>query len=96
MNLLQSKINSISKYHSLLPELLEAQARETPSATAVTEDNTQLTFAELNGRANQLARLLQKQGVGVETLCRRLPGAIGGDGGGAIGCAEGRCSLRTH
>ena len=41
----------------LLPYRLAIQAGQTPEALAVTDVAQQLTFAELNGRANQLARL---------------------------------------
>lgn len=68
MNLLQLETNSHNKTILLLPSLLEAQAQANPNATAVIFNDNWLTFAELNGRANQLACLLQKQGVGVETL----------------------------
>ncbi len=49
-------------------ELFEAQVAERPGALAVVSDNEQLTFAELNRRANRLAHLLAKRGVGPESL----------------------------
>ena len=52
----------------LLPYRLAIQAGQTPEALAVHDVAQQLTFAELNGRANQLARLLQTQGVGPESI----------------------------
>ncbi|MGW8703303.1 non-ribosomal peptide synthetase, partial [Streptomyces eurythermus] len=51
-----------------LPELFEAQAERTPQATAVVFDNGEVSYGELNGRANRLARHLAAQGVGPETL----------------------------
>src|ERR1039457_2065756 len=45
-------------------ELVEAQAKENPEALAVVQDGRQLTYEELNARANQLARLLRQKGVG--------------------------------
>ena len=48
--------------------LFEEQAERTPDAIAVVFENQQLTYAELNGRANQLAHYLQKLGVKPDTL----------------------------
>jgi glyine---[glycyl-carrier protein] ligase len=45
-------------------EGFEAQVRRTPSAVAVVDvDGTAVSYAELNGRANRLARLLVEHGV---------------------------------
>ncbi|MCC6607384.1 MAG: amino acid adenylation domain-containing protein [Anaerolineae bacterium] len=52
----------------LLPYRLASQAGQTPAALAVADEVQAFTFAELNGRANQLARLLQTQGVGPESI----------------------------
>jgi len=51
-----------------LPELFQEQAARTPDATAVIYDGTQLTYTELNARANQLARYLISLGAGPERL----------------------------
>ncbi|MGW6785728.1 MULTISPECIES: non-ribosomal peptide synthetase [unclassified Streptomyces] len=51
-----------------LPELFEDQAARTPDALAVADDRVRLTYAELNARANRLARLLADMGVGPEQL----------------------------
>ncbi|HEV3294386.1 MAG TPA: amino acid adenylation domain-containing protein, partial [Streptosporangiaceae bacterium] len=51
-----------------LPELFGEQVARTPDATAVIYDGTQLTYAELNARANQLARYLVSLGAGPEQL----------------------------
>ncbi|MFD8803165.1 amino acid adenylation domain-containing protein, partial [Streptomyces atroolivaceus] len=49
-----------------LPALFEQQVRRTPAATAVECEGTTLDYAELNSRANRLARLLAARGVGPE------------------------------
>ncbi len=46
-----------------LPEHIEAQAEEIPEAIAVSMDNRTLTYRELNGKANRLARALREMGV---------------------------------
>jgi len=47
-------------------ELFESQVETTPNAIALVFMDQQLTFQELNSRANQLARFLRKKGVGPE------------------------------
>jgi amino acid adenylation domain-containing protein len=51
-----------------LPELFEAQVAARPGALAVVSDKEQLTFAELNQRANRLAHQLAACGIGPESL----------------------------
>jgi amino acid adenylation domain-containing protein len=48
-------------------ELFEAQAELTPDATAVRFEDEQLSYRELNARANQLASYLRKLGARAET-----------------------------
>lgn len=47
----------------LVHELVEAQVRRTPEAIAVEHEGQSLTYAELNRRANQLARSMRDRGV---------------------------------
>ncbi|MBD2015192.1 amino acid adenylation domain-containing protein [Microcoleus sp. FACHB-53] len=49
-------------------ELFEATVERTPEAVAVVFEGEQLTYRELNARANQLAHYLQALGVGPEVL----------------------------
>jgi amino acid adenylation domain-containing protein len=49
-------------------QLFEQQVRRTPDAVAVVFENQQLTYHELNCRANQLAHYLQSLGVGADVL----------------------------
>ena len=49
-------------------QLVEAQARRTPKATAVTSERESLTYEQLDQRANQLACRLQALGVGPNVL----------------------------
>ena len=52
----------------LIHELFEAHAERTPGATAVAYEGQSLSYAELNAKANQLARYLSKRGVGPDQL----------------------------
>ncbi|HSU17611.1 non-ribosomal peptide synthetase [Longimicrobium sp.] len=49
-----------------LPRRFETQAAATPGAPALTYDGATLTYAELNARANRLARRLRALGAGPE------------------------------
>jgi amino acid adenylation domain-containing protein len=48
---------------SSIHRLFEKQASETPAAVAVVSDQHQFTYADLNEKANQLARFLIRSGV---------------------------------
>jgi amino acid adenylation domain-containing protein len=57
-----------------LPALLERQVARTPDAAAVRAGGITLTYAELNARANGLARHLVSRGVGPESVVAlRMP-----------------------
>ncbi len=50
-----------------LHQIFEAQVKNNPEATAVTFKDEQLTYGQLNQRANQLAHHLRRFGVGIES-----------------------------
>ena len=52
----------------LLHDLFTRQVERTPNAIALRYSDQSLTYAELNARANQLARYLRARGVGPEVL----------------------------
>lgn len=49
-------------------ELFEAQVERTPTAVAVAFGAQELTYGQLNARANQLAHMLREKGVGPDRL----------------------------
>ncbi|HEU0088339.1 MAG TPA: non-ribosomal peptide synthase/polyketide synthase [Pseudonocardiaceae bacterium] len=51
-----------------LPELVDAQVARTPELPAVAFEDGALSYAELAGRANRLARLLIQHGAGPERI----------------------------
>ncbi|HEU4507416.1 MAG TPA: amino acid adenylation domain-containing protein, partial [Pyrinomonadaceae bacterium] len=54
--------------HDCVHHLFEARAAETPDATALIFQGQTLSYADLNRKANQLARHLRSAGVGPEVL----------------------------
>jgi amino acid adenylation domain-containing protein len=61
-----TRVNSAGE--ACLHNLFEAQVNRTPEATAVSFEDRDLTYRELNRRANQLANYLGKKGVRPEVL----------------------------
>lgn len=49
-------------------QLFEAQVKRTPNEIALIFEQQQLTYSQLNARANQLAHHLRQRGVGAEVL----------------------------
>ncbi len=68
--LLAASVSPTTPYprDTCVAQLFEEQVSRTPNAVAVAYQGETLTYAELNGRANQLARYLQQRGVGPEVL----------------------------
>jgi non-ribosomal peptide synthetase component F len=48
--------------------LLDAQEARTPDAVAIVSGDTDMTFAQVDARANRLARLLAGRGVGTASV----------------------------
>ena len=61
-----SLVHGLIIHDALVHELFELQASAAPAATAVRFRSEQLSYGELNARANQLAHYLVAQGIGRE------------------------------
>ena len=71
-------------------QLFEAQVEQRAEAIAVGCGVEQLSFGELNRRANQLAHYLIGAGRGTRGGSGVVFGAIGGDGSGIAGDSKSR------
>ena len=77
--------NQTQVYYSqdkCISQLFEEQVERTPNNIALVFENQTLTYQELNNRANQLTRYLQKKGVKPETIVglyleRNIPAIVG-------------------
>ena len=63
-----NETRSASLPEPLMHELFERQANDHPEAEALADGSTVVGYGELNRRANQLARYLQRQGIEAEKL----------------------------
>ncbi|WP_405734870.1 amino acid adenylation domain-containing protein [Streptomyces sp. NBC_01537] len=60
-----------------LPKLVDDQVARTPDAVAVVYEEQSVTYAELNGRANRMARMLIAAGIGPEeTVALLMPRSV--------------------
>lgn len=64
--------SEVPRDHRCLHEVFETQARHRPNAVAAVYDQQQLTYGELNERANRLARHLRTLGAGPGVLAAIL------------------------
>ena len=61
-----NQTETVYPQQNYLPAMIEEQAGKSPDAAALLYEDEVLSYAELHRRANQLARLLKKLGVGPE------------------------------
>ncbi|NWF67708.1 MAG: amino acid adenylation domain-containing protein [Chloroflexi bacterium] len=64
--------DKVYEHNIFVYRLFEMQAEKRPQATAAVDPSTQVTYAELNRRANRLAHYLVEQGIGPDTLVALL------------------------
>jgi amino acid adenylation domain-containing protein/non-ribosomal peptide synthase protein (TIGR01720 family)/FkbM family methyltransferase len=68
LSALTTKTRSRDTQQACLHELFQQQVERTPRNIALVFEETQISYRDLNRRANQLAHYLQSEGVGPETL----------------------------
>jgi amino acid adenylation domain-containing protein len=59
---------AFTDYAPCVHQLFERQAARTPNGIAIEDNGERLSYAGLNARANQLARVLQRLGAGPEVM----------------------------
>ncbi|WP_447035929.1 non-ribosomal peptide synthase/polyketide synthase [Streptomyces sp. DSM 118878] len=64
----ESPIPVLGSSGRCLHEVFEERARQTPQAVAVVAGDVELSYGEVNERANRLAHVLRDAGVGAESL----------------------------
>ncbi len=78
-----------------LASLVEAVARRTPKALAVTDRSDSLTYGELSTASARAAASLENLGGGQRRACRHFDGQVGGRRRGHAGRSAHRCCLRA-
>ena len=76
-----------------IARILRGAGRACVEAIAVVFQDQQLSYRELNTRANQLAHYLRKLGVGPERARRHLPGPLHGNDRRFAGHSQSRWGL---
>ncbi|CAM5377228.1 hypothetical protein SAVIM40S_08291 [Streptomyces avidinii] len=66
--LVEWQVDPVDAAPATLLELFEAQAARTPDAVAVVAEGAEVTYGQLDARANRLARLMLDRGVGPESV----------------------------
>lgn len=70
-------MSSNSQTYQCIHKVFEIQVLKTPDAVALIYENAQLSYYEINRRANQLAHYLQKIGVKPDVPPSYLIGILG-------------------
>ncbi|MHC5760523.1 amino acid adenylation domain-containing protein [Nostoc sp.] len=63
-----TQVDYLQNKYKCIHQLFEEQVERTPDAIAVVFENQQLTYNQLNAKANQLAHYLRSLGVGADVL----------------------------